>query len=100
LFEHFDALDDGEAAGHFSAADGVGKAGGVVVDELFLDVVGEGWEVLDVGNDLGLDLLEDGDERFLVGGRHGWIEMVVFSRCTGCLRLEDRESEAEDKSPR
>ncbi len=70
LFEDFDSFDDGEAAGHFTAGHGVGDADGVVVDELLLDVVGEGGEVLDVGDEVGFDLFVDGEESVFVCGRH------------------------------
>ena len=70
LFEYLDSLDYRETTCHFPAGDGVGKACRVVIDELFLDIVGEGGEVLDVGDDFGFDLLVDGQEGFLVGGGH------------------------------
>ena len=71
LFEDLDTFDDGEATGHFTSGDGVGDADGVVVDELLLDIVGEGWEVLDVGDEIGFDLFVDGKEGVFVCGGHG-----------------------------
>ena len=68
LQEDFDSLADGEAKCHFPAGNGVGNAVGVVVDELFLDIVGEGGDFLDVGDDLGFDLLVDRQEGFFIGG--------------------------------
>jgi len=75
LFEDFDTFDDGEAAGHFTSGHGVGDADGVVVDELLLDAVREGWEVLDVSDEVGLDLFVDGEEGVFVCGSH--VKVVV-----------------------
>ena len=60
LFEDLDAFDDGEATGHFTSGYSVGDADGVVVDKLLLHIVGEGWEILDVGYEIGFDLFVDG----------------------------------------
>ena len=70
LLEDLDSLDDGEATGHFSTGYGVGDADGVVVDELLLDIVGEGGEILNVGDDLLFDLFVHGEEGVFVGGCH------------------------------